>query len=233
MAFKAKQDYYDLCSKAAGLTLVSTTENKTESVAEAQGEDGFVVATLTYGTRSAPACEYIVTETTTLTGVTLGDVHAVSDDNFCLGEITITTAAGSVPTLAASGSQVESGTVLGGCTCAMPQVTVSRLHHAQTFGAFDLSGESGVHLTQCTFTAQCNVSTADKDGVPLAHDIVDGRCTVTGTVQCSTSPYARPTIHPHTGWDITSPLTETNPDSDFPTYTFTLTHYLADSSSSD
>lgn len=44
MAFKTKIDYYGL-GDVNGIVLVSTTENKTESVAEAQGEDGFVVAT--------------------------------------------------------------------------------------------------------------------------------------------------------------------------------------------
>lgn len=225
MAFKTKQDYYDLSDKS-GLVLVSTTENKSESVAEAQGENGFVVATQTYGVRSAPACDYVITSDVNLSGIVLGSINKISSDNFCLGEITVTTAAGSVPTLAASGSQVESGTAHGGCTCTMPTVNVSRLHHAQNFGAFGLQAGFGAHLTQCTFTAQCTVSTADKDGTPLAHDIVDGRCTVTGTIQCSTSPYTLPVITPETGWELTSPLSETNPDGDFPTYTFTLTRYL-------
>lgn len=225
MAFKTKQDYYSL-GNVAGLTLVATSENKSESIAEAQGENGFVVATQTYGVRSAPACDYVITSNVELSGIVLGSVTAISSDNFCLGEITITTGAGQVPTLAASGSQVESGTVHGGCTCTMPTINVSKLHHAQKFGAFGINTGFGAHLTQCTFTAQCTVSTADKDGTPLAHDIVDGRCTVTGTIQCSTSPYTLPVIIPETGWELTSPLSETNPDGDFPTYTFTLTRYL-------
>jgi len=63
-------------------------------------------------------------------------VTSISSNNYCLGEITITTAAGAVPTVTASGSQVESGVASGGCTCPMPDVAVSKLHHAQTFGAF-------------------------------------------------------------------------------------------------
>ena len=103
MAFKTKQDYYSL-GEVAGLVLVSTTENKSDSVAEAQGENGFVVATQTYGVRSAPACDYVITSDVNLSGITLGDVTKISSDNYCLGEITVTTGAGSVPTLAASGS---------------------------------------------------------------------------------------------------------------------------------
>ena len=107
----------------------------------------------------------------------------------------------------------------------MPNVTISPLHHAQNFGAFTIAG-SGAHLTQSTFAAECTVSTADKDGVPLAHDIVGGKVTVTGTIQVSNSSYGVPTVTPSNGWDMTSPLTETNPDGDFPTYTFGLTNYL-------
>lgn len=108
----------------------------------------------------------------------------------------------------------------------MPSVTVSPLHHAQTFGAFAITG-AGAHLTQSSFAAECTVSTADKDGVPLAHDIVGGKVTVTGTIQVSNSAYGVPTVTPTNGWSFTSPLTETNPDGDFPTYTFGLTTYLS------
>lgn len=108
----------------------------------------------------------------------------------------------------------------------MPNVSISPLHHAQTFGAFTYSG-TGAHLTQSTFAAECTVSTADKDGVPLAHDIVGGRVTVNGTIQVSNSSYGTPTITPSNGWGLTQPLTETNPDGDFPTYTFGLTNYLS------
>lgn len=181
--------------------------------------------------RAAPACDYIVTNNIDLSAITLGTVKQIdvlsSNTNYCLGEVTITTAAGSAPTITASGSQVESGVAKSACTAKTPSVTVSRLHHAQNFGAFGLQAGFGAHLTQCTFTAQCTVSTADKDGTPLAHDIVDGRCTVTGTIQCSTSPYTLPVITPTNGWEITAPLSETNPDGDFPTYTFTLTNYLS------
>lgn len=127
--------------------------------------------------------------------------------------------------MTASGSQVESGTAHATCTAELPNIVIGGLHHAQTFGAFTLTG-AGAHLTQSTFTAQCEVSTAEKDGVILAHDIVGGTVTVTGTVQVSDASYPVPTITPSAGWSITAPLTETNPDSNFPTYTFTITSYL-------
>lgn len=128
----------------------------------------------------APACDYIVTGTGILSAQ-LGSITTIDSDKFCLAEITITTAAGSAPTIAASGQQVED-TATGACKCNALSVSISKLHHAQDFGAFTLTTGFGAHLTQCTYTATANVSTADKDGVPLAHDVVDGRVTVTGTV---------------------------------------------------
>lgn len=99
------------------------------------------------------------------------------------------------------------------------------LHHAQTFGAFTYGG-TGAHLTQSTFTATCTINVASKDGVPLAHDITDGRLEVNGTLQVSDASYGTPTLSAASGWNITAPLTETNPDSDYPTYSFTVTKYL-------
>lgn len=224
MSFKTKTDYFGL-SSISGLKIVASSENKSASTAEAKDENGFVVATHMYGVKSSPACDYVITSDVTMTDIILGSVVSADGHNYCLGEITINTAAGTAPTLAASGSQIEDGTATDSCTAEMPTVQVNGLHHAQTFGAFTLSG-TGAHLTQCTFAATTTVSTADKDGEPLAHDIVDGRCTVNGTIQVSDSAYGIPTVTPASGWVMSAPLTETNPDSDFPTYTFTLTKYL-------
>ena len=80
--------------------------------------------------------------------------------------------------------QVEDSLLAGTCKATLPSVGVDALHHAQTFGAFTLSG-AGAHLTQSTYSAQCEVSTAEKDGVILAHDIVGGTVTVNGTIQVS------------------------------------------------
>ena len=128
--------------------------------------------------------------------------------------------------MTASGSQVEDDIVLSSCTATLPGITVSGLHHAQTFGAFTYTG-TGAHLTQSTWSAQCDISPAEKDGTMLAHDIVGGTVTVNGTIQVSDPSYPVPVVTPASGWTFTAPLTETNPDSNFPTYTFTITKYLS------
>lgn len=225
MAFKNKQDYFGLGS-IDGLTLVSTAENKSSNVAEATDEAGFVVATEKQEDQMAPSCDFIVTNEVELSDIVLGEITAISNKNYVLGEISISTSAGSPVTVSCSGMQVEDVTNFNSCTAELPSVTLSPLHHAQTFGAFTISG-TGAHLIQSTFTASSTVSTATKNNQVLAHDITDARITVTGTIQVSSSTYAAPTITPSSNWVLSSPLTETNPDGDFPTYTFTLTSYLS------
>ena len=102
---------------------------------------------------------------------------------------------------------------------------MTALHHAQNFGAFTISGQ-GAHLTSSTLTIGGQVSTADKDGKVIASDLTDGRMTISGTIQVSDQTYGIPTLSLTDGWAITSPLTETNPNSEFPTYSFGLTRYL-------
>lgn len=81
-------------------------------------------------------------------------------------------------------------------------------------------------MTQSTLDATATLTTATKDGDVLAHDISEAMVNVNGTIQVSDSAYGIPTLSAATGWVITAPLTETNPDSDFPTYSFTVTKYL-------
>lgn len=71
-----------------------------------------------------------------------------------------------------------------------------------------------------------SISEATKDGVTIAHDLTDGRIEVTGTIQVSDASYGTPALSCASGWTITAPLTQTNPDSDYPTYTFTIVKYL-------
>lgn len=224
MAFKTKTDYFGF-SDLSGIVLSETSENRSAQVAEAQGENGFNVASEVYGERIAPACSYIIKgRTVSLGDITLGKVNTVEGKSFCVSEIAITTGAGQVPTMSINGQQIEDNATEA-CTTIASGVTVTGLHHAQTFGAFEISGQ-GAHLTNSSWSAQCTINTADKDGVMIAHDITDGRMTVTGTIQVSNASYPIPTLSVGNGWILTSPLSETNPNGDYPTYGFTLTKYL-------
>lgn len=224
MGFKTKSDYFGL-GAVSGLELTSTSENKSKSTAEAKGENGFVVAVEPYGETSAPSCDLVVTNAgVTLSGIVLGSITTIGDGKFCLSSITVNTAAGAAPTISASGQKVESNATAN-CTCTIPSIAVSGLHHAQNFGAFTLTG-NGAHITSSNLSVGGTISTATKDGDVIAHDLTDSRMTVTATIQVSDSTYPVPTVAPTSGWVVTSPLTETNPDADFPSYSVTLQKIL-------
>lgn len=224
MAFKNKVDIYGL-SSVTGLEIASVTENKTVQTVEAQGEDGFIIANQVYGETNAPACDYVVKgRNISLGTVTLGGITTADGKSYCLTNVGITTGAGQTPTVNASGTQVEDNATAA-CTAELTGVTFSGLHHAQTFGAFQLSG-TGAHLTNSSLEAACTVNPVTKDGVIIAHDITDGRITINGTIQVSDATYPIPTLSVANGWIVTAPISETNPDSNYPTYNFTLTKYL-------
>lgn len=226
MAFKTKTDYYNLAITNK-LILTDTAEGKTSQTATAQGEDGFIVAEEVFGTYEAPSENLTIVADLAAGDLSpvLGKVNTVGTKKYVLSGFSITTGAGQQPTVSASGREVNAAAT-DGCKCTVAVPAVTRLHHAQTFGAFTLSG-TGAHLTQCTFQAQGQINVATKDGEVINFDFTGANITVTGTVQVSDSGYGEPTISPATGYKLTSPLSCTNPDADFPSYTFTLTKNLA------
>lgn len=104
---------------------------------------------------------------------------------------------------------------------------MSPLFHAQDFGLFTvLSGQ----LTQSTLTINGDIGTAMVDGVIKSSDLIGGSVTVTGTIVGVTDSgvIATPDISVGTPGGnvgkgvITQPLTQTNPNGDFPSYSFTV-----------
>lgn len=129
----------------------------------------------------------------------------------------------------ASGQQIEDGGIAH-CTCTLSAITLTGLYHAQDFGLFTVSNGQ---LTDCTFNADGDIGTAEVDGVIKSSDLVGGRVTITGTIvgvtdagQISTPTITLKTLGGKTGV-LTQPLSETNPNGDFPTYTFTAEWPLA------
>lgn len=227
MALKTKVDPFGL--NITGLECVSTEENVSASTAEATGEDGFVVATEVFGARKAPSAEYIITaNTVNLSGIVFGEK---SSEHIVKSNLSVTTGAGNAPNVSISGQEVESTTGLTkACKCTLPSITISGLHHAQDFGIFTVAG-TGAHLTQSTLTISSNITTAEADGVIKASDLTGGKITVTGTIQVSSPTYAAPTVTlKQVGGKagvMTSPLSCSNPNGNFPTWTFTAEYPLA------
>lgn len=223
MGLKTKVDTFNLAGN--GLTVSDTTQGASISSAEARGEDGFVVAIENFGERDNPSCNYVCTGAATLSGIVLGSRDSTS--GCVLSSLTINTSAGSAPTVSASGMEVPSAAVLtGGCTVTLPSISLSPLHHAQMLGGITFSG-TGAHCTQCSMSISCDVSTAEIDGEIAAYDLTGGKMSVSATIQVSDAAYGEPTITLPSGWKFTSPLSETNPNGDFPTYSFTAESPLA------
>ena len=97
MSLKAKVDYFGLVT--AGFEVSSTSEIRSIGSAEAQGDDGFIVAVESFGEKLAPQCEYVVTDSATLSGVVLGSVRAIDNKSIALASVSVTTKAGQAPTM--------------------------------------------------------------------------------------------------------------------------------------
>jgi len=224
MALLAKTDYYGL--SASGWTVSDTSENRSVGYnAEAQGPDGFVCAVDAGGELVAPQVNYVATQSASLGSVVLGSVKTILGKKVALGGITVNTSAGSAPTATATGSQIEdNGTAH--CTCTLTGISVSPLYHAQDFGLFTVSNGQ---LTQSTLTINGDIATTTVDGVIKSSDLVGGSVEVTGTIVgvSDAGAISTPTVALQApsgnvlSGVMTQPVSQTNPNGDFPTYSFT------------
>ena len=173
---------------------------------------------------AAPSCSYElktdIEKTVTLGGLTTIGSGA-SAKKYMLTSVELATSAGQAPTMSASGVEVGSDTEEG-CTCDV-EFVAAFLHHAQTlFSAFELSNGK---LQSANYTASCEPTHAEADGVRLNSDAHGFKIEASVTIGAAGSTV--PTLAAGTGWAITSPLTCSNPNADYPSYTATLTKYLA------
>ena len=235
MALKSKVDYFGLAS--AGFTVSDTAENRQAGyVAEARGPDNFLVAVDSGGETVAPSVDYVVTASATLSQVKLGSVTTILEKPVALGGVSITTQAGQPPKMTATGKEIEAGGTAH-CTATVSGITLSPLYHAQDFGLFTVTGGQ---LQQSSLEISGDIATATVDGVVKSSDLVGAAVTVSGTIVgvSDAGEVSVPTVALKTpGGNVlpgvlTQPLTETNPNGEFPTYTFTAQFGLkADSSS--
>lgn len=226
MALKTKTDYFGLASK--GFEVTDTAENRSAGyVAEARGPDGFLVSADSGGEIVAPSCDYVVTGSASLGSVVIGSISEILSKKVALGGISITTQAGQAPKMTATGSQVEDGATAH-CKATLSGITLSPLFHAQDFGLFTVSNGQ---LQQSTLEISGDIATALVDGVVKASDLVGAAVTVSGTIvgvdASGTIKVPTVTLKTPTGnvlpGVLTQPLTETNPNGEYPTYTFTAT----------
>ena len=237
MSWETKTDYCELEIEGK-LECKSANPNTTGQYLEKHGRLGHYAATKPFGVRSAPANRYTVAAPFTLTGKKLGSVADDGDKSYALAKISFSTGADQEPTFEATAQQVEDDAELGNYF-AIPEFSLTPDHvaqipsfkfpaaagqTAQSVAAFSLTG-TGCELTKCDGEISCSVKTNDKNGSPKAHDVTNGHIVLSLTIRQYGD--AVPVVTPASGWDVSSPLTCDDPDSDMPTWTMSLTHPLA------
>jgi len=229
MAFLTKVDPFGISSST--LAVKSTSDGNSGSVAEATDENGTIVAQEAYGQRMAPSAEYALKAETTFDEIVLGGVSTYKTKRVVLTNFTVNTSAGGEPTISASGEEVEASSD-GTCpaTYTVPEFTLGVCHHAKIlFSAFSISG-TGCYLNSANYTAACENGTATVEGVVVAHGVYGAYLEVTAEIVATSG--TTPTVTPGQGWVVSSPLAETNPDAEYPTYSITLRKPIAKDSAS-
>lgn len=230
--FIEKTDYFGL---GDGTMLVCTTadEGKSVSLAEVHNSDGSFIEHNVYGETRSPSNNYVMKATTfekAAGDIKLGAITNVEVDtnisaSICLGTLNINTQAGSAPSFDASGEQVEDGAEAE-CTYSLPAITLPKQHHAFILLSC-LSSENygnGIYLQSAGYSFSSSISKATKDGVCLTHDVTEGK--IEASLQFVSTTGVEPTIAPGTDWFVSTVPSISNPDSDWPTYSVTLTKYL-------
>jgi hypothetical protein len=226
MAFQPKLDYCGLTAQNDKLIIRDSDLNGSVEKYQPQGEDGSYVTTEIYGETCAPSNNYGVAAGCESLDVQLGSYTEFDGKAYALESVNISTSAGAPVTVSASAQQIEDG--VSGSVCMYEHVIlpVSSKHHAQTFGAFTLSGE-GCHLTSSSAAISATV-TADKvAGSIISSDVSAGIVTVSGDILSVNGTI--PVITPAEGWAITNvpAITESNPETEAKSYHFELQKILA------
>ena len=221
MALQSAIDYFGQADTE--LALKSSSENRTASSAEATNARGDFIARDVYGERYAPTATYEL-KAALSKAIALGSVNTPADlFPVVLNKLSIKTKAGMAPSLEFGGESIqEDGTVSS--TIALGTVAVSVRHKAQIlFAAFTLAG-TGCELNECNADCSCKISRGEVNGDTLSHDVSEGVIKVTATIVQSGA--TAPTVTAGTGFDITSPLTCEDPDSEYRTWKIELTKSL-------
>ena len=226
MAFATKTDPFGIVGSAGILECVSVTDNKTASVAEAHDENGSFVAHEVFGEQIAPSAEYKVKKDGNISA-TLGAVTTYDTKRVVLTNLQVNTSAGGETTVSASGEEVETSTD-GTCPAqfATGNIAVGVCHHARN-NISDLTiGGTGCYLQSANYTYACSIGKATKDGVTIAHGVYEGYVEAQIEIIQTGSTAPTLTLANDSAWFISSPLSQTNPDADYPTWSATLRKHL-------
>lgn len=88
-------------------------------------------------------------------------------------------------------------------------------------------------MTQADYTIECSLTKATQDGETVAYDVTEGKVTAQFTIQ-GTGVSGTPSLSaPSNDWITTSPLTQSNPDAGYETYSISFTKNLSHHTSSN
>lgn len=220
--FSTPIEYFGRGSDAV-IQLKSSEEGKTLSTKEAVDERGDVIARSVYGERATPSGEYEVKASGDL-DIVLGAVNTVSSVVYCVTGASITLSAGKPPTVKINGEALQNGATVSS-TITIPTIAMTTRHKAaDPLSGISLTG-SGCEINECTIDATCNFSPATVAGVIISHDVSGGKVVCKYKITQSTA--TPPTVSAGAGFAITAPLTCSNPDEDYPTWTVEVTDDLA------
>lgn len=238
MAFATKKDYCGLVAKfnsgtSVVLEIRDANENKSVQTYRAVDNSGAVIAEETFGSDSAPANSYALKATLDADDGDLqvgsAVITTVDGVKYALQSVTINTSAASPVQISAVAQQVESGASAANAVAFdVPAFTVTTRHVAQDiFSA--ISTQTNLSVTSLQAVISCNVTKDTITGEIISSDANTGTITITGTaLQRSTANNAAaPAIAFADGWSVTSPLSCTNPETTYPTYSFTISKPLA------
>lgn len=215
MALSTKIDYFDLADTNVVLAGSSSKTPAYAVQATAQGECGDVLARDHVGAQGTVESEYILKSNAELE-VILGELTTTDDIKAALTNVTIETAAGSPPTIKASG-EILPGDAAEFTTIAASAaaLAVKSSHCAQNL-MDAVSVGADAHLTSCTLTISCNFTRATKDGTTVAHDLHGGLLTVSAT---AVSAAGTGTLTAGTGWTANAPASVTQDSEGYTTLT--------------
>ena len=109
---------------------------------------------------------------------------------------------------------------------ATGNIAVGVCHHARN-NISDLTiGGTGCHLQSANYTYACSIGKATKDGVTIAHGVYEGYVEAQIEIIQTGSTAPTLTLANNSAWFISSPLSQTNPDADYPTWSATLRKHL-------
>lgn len=222
MSWIKKSDYCGFSSQSM-LSLKSVTSNTTGQYLEKAGHNGDIAATKAFGETSAPSCEYTIVSAGTLSNVKLGAITTVDGKAYALESIHYENGADSEPAFTATARQVENGAATENYFTVPALAVDTDEIAAPILSAFTLSG-SGCELVKCSADISCSVKVHTVAGDPVASDVTMGHIQVQATI----GQYGdtAPTVTPGTDWDVSSPLTCSDPDADMPSWTVTLSKPL-------